>query len=290
MAALDAIEASTAAGSTAANQTAGNTLLTAISSALAGILSVFTKNVQVTGNLTVADPTGNTAGSTVTINTDSIGGLGIKIAGSGVGTILFQGSVDGVTWDNPKVYPISVGAQGVTSTTTIGDFEANPGAFKQFRVCLSALSSGTFSVTFNGTAAIKHVGVKNGNAADLNATVVSAGSVGQDHSANQPALPVVGQPFAAAGPYASYVLIATVPASPSRNNVDIENTSGAQIAVVRDDGTAASGAAPANASVFALGGGSAAGAQGGAWSSQTFKGRLQIYAPSSTAIVSVMVD
>jgi hypothetical protein len=121
-------------------------------------------------------------------------------------------------------------------------------------------------------------------------SVTSAGSTGQDHSPNQPALPNIGTAFGSSGPYANYALIATVPASPTRNNVDIENISGAQIAVVRDDGTASSGAAPANASVFALGGGSAAGAQGGAWSSQTFKGRLQIYAPSSTAIVSVMVD
>jgi hypothetical protein len=120
--------------------------------------------------------------------------------------------------------------------------------------------------------------------------VASAGSAGLDYSANKPALPNVGAAFSAGGPYADYVLIATIPASPSRNNVDIENISGAQIAVVRDDGTAASGTAPNNASVFALGGGSAAGAQGGAWSSTTFKGRLQIYAPAPTAIVSVMVD
>ena len=128
-----------------------------------------------------------------------------------------------------------------------------------------------------------------GGALNTNSTVVSAGSVGSDHSANAPTLPNIGGNFAASGPYASYVLIATVPAG-ARNNVDIENISGAQIAVVRDDGTSGSGAPPNNASVFALGGGSAAGAQGGAWSSTTFKGRLQIYAPSSTAIVTVMVD
>src|SRR5471032_27329 len=64
---LDAIGAIVA---TAGNQTAGNTILSAIVSALAGVLSVYTKNMQVTGNLTVADPTGVAAGSAVTINTD----------------------------------------------------------------------------------------------------------------------------------------------------------------------------------------------------------------------------
>lgn len=115
-------------------------------------------------------------------------------------------------------------------------------------------------------------------------------STGLDFSANKPTLPNVGTAFAASGPYASYVLIETIPASATRANVDIENISGAQIAVVRDDGTAASAAAPNNASVFALAGGSSAGGQGGSWSSTTFKGRLQIYAASSSAIVTVMVD
>jgi hypothetical protein len=318
--ALAAIQTATAAGATAANQVTGNTSLTTlvtahgasgtgitaptggsgmlgwlsgIYQAVLGVLSVYTKNVQATGTLTAADPTGVAAGSTVTINTDSLGALGIKIAGNGVGTVLFQGTIDGTTWDNPKAYPLTVGSAGVQSTTTIGDFEINCAAFKQFRVCLSALTSGTFAVTFNGTASLKHIGVKNGNAVDLQATVVSAGTPGTDFSANAPTIPGVGLAFAATGtyvPYASYVLVATVPASVTRNNVDIENASGGPIAVVRDDGTAIAGATPTNASVFPINGGAAPGSQGGSWSSQTFKGRLQIYAPSSTANVTVMVD
>lgn len=117
-----------------------------------------------------------------------------------------------------------------------------------------------------------------------------AGSTGTDYSGNKPAIPAVGANFGSSGTYANYVLIATVPANSSRFAIEVENTSGVQIAVVRDDGTAASGAAPANASVFALTGGSAIGAQGGSWTSQTFRGRVQVYAPSSTAQVAVMQD
>ncbi len=120
--------------------------------------------------------------------------------------------------------------------------------------------------------------------------IAQSGSIGADHSANQPTLPNIGANFGPTGTYAGYVLIATVAANASRLNIDVENTSGAQIVVVRDDGTAASGSAPNNASVFALAGGSGPGAQGAAWSSQTFKGRLQIYAASSTAQVAVMGD
>ena len=114
-----------------------------------------------------------------------------------------------------------------------------------------------------------------------------AGSTGSNSSANAPTLPNVGAAFGSSGPYANYLLVATLAASTSRASVDVENTSGAQIAVVLDDGTAAAGAAPANASVFALASGSAVGAQGGSWVSQSEKGRVQIYAPASTAQVMV---
>jgi hypothetical protein len=117
--------------------------------------------------------------------------------------------------------------------------------------------------------------------------VTQGGTTGIDYSANKPAIPVIGAAFAASGPYASYVLITTVPALSTRNEIEVQNVSGAQIAVLLDDGTAASSAAPVNASLFSLGGGSASGAQGGAWSSTAFKGRVQVYALSSTAFVEV---
>ena len=121
-------------------------------------------------------------------------------------------------------------------------------------------------------------------------SVASTGSTGLDYSSNKPTLPNVGSNFGTTGLYANYVLLTTVPANPLRNNVDIENISGAQIAIIRDDGTAASGSAPTNASVFSLAAGTASGAQGGSWSSTTFKGRLQIYAANSADVVAVMVD
>lgn len=122
--------------------------------------------------------------------------------------------------------------------------------------------------------------------------VVQSGSTGTDYSANKSTItiPNVGAAFGASGPYANYVLLTTIPASATRANIDIENISGGQIVLVRDDGTAAAASAPNNASAFALAGGAGVGSQGGSWSSATFKGRLQIYAPSSSAIVSVMVD
>ena len=117
-----------------------------------------------------------------------------------------------------------------------------------------------------------------------------AGSTGRDYSANAPTLPAVGSGFAASGPYASYVLIATRAANPARCSIDVENNSGSQIVVVRDDGTAANGVTPVNASVFPLAAGVGAGSQGGSWQSSTFKGRVQVYAASSAAQVAIFED
>ena len=121
-------------------------------------------------------------------------------------------------------------------------------------------------------------------------SVAQGGTLGRDFSANAPTPPNIGANFGATGVYANYLLIATVPASATRFNIDVENVSGAQIVVMRDDGTALSGASPGNASVFALAPGSTVGAQGGSYASQTFKGRLQIYAPSVSAQVAIFAD
>ncbi len=124
----------------------------------------------------------------------------------------------------------------------------------------------------------------------LPVSLAAVGSTGLDFSANPPALPLVGNGFGASGPYANYVLIRTIPASASRSNLDIENNSGTQIAILRDDGTASIGAAANAASVFALAGGAGIGSQGGSWSTSSFKGRVQVFAPMATAQVAIFQD
>lgn len=158
------------------------------------------------------------------------------------------------------------------ATLIQGQYIASPPSLSDgFRQFLLLDANGNIKVTLTGSS--------------------GAGSTGQDVSgSNKPTIPNVGAAFAGSGPYASYVLITTVAASSSRVSIDVENNSGAQIVIVRDDGTAATSAPPANASVFPIGGGSGVGSQGGSWISTTFKGRVQIYAPSSAAQVSVMVD
>lgn len=109
----------------------------------------------------------------------------------------------------------------------------------------------------------------------------------KDFSANPPNLPNVGADFGGTGVYANFHLLKTVPQNFLRKNISIENNSGERIAVLIDDGTANAGAAPQNASIFALDAGAAAGAQGGNWQSWFEKGRIQIYGPTSTDQVMV---
>jgi hypothetical protein len=123
--------------------------------------------------------------------------------------------------------------------------------------------------------------------------LITAGSTGFDWSVNKPAPPNIGANFGGTGPYANYVLVQTVSANVSRNAIDCENDTGAQIVIERDDGTAANGAAPINATIFALAGGAAAAQQGGGWSSTTFRGRIQVFAPqalTSGAYLACMED
>lgn len=118
----------------------------------------------------------------------------------------------------------------------------------------------------------------------------AGGSVGVDYSANQPTLPVVGAAFAGSGPYASWVLVKTIPANAGRSNIEVQNMSGTPIALLRDDGVATAGSAPANASIWTLNPKVVAGPAGGEWKSRTFRGRLQIYAASSGAVVAAFID
>lgn len=125
------------------------------------------------------------------------------------------------------------------------------------------------------------------------ASTTPHGTTGVDFSANAPSLPNVGANFGASGPYANYVLVKTIPANPFRVSVEVANLTGSSIAVIRDDGTAGSGAAPTHASIFALAGGAGPGQQGGGWTSSTFKGRLQLFTPAAltgSAFITTMED
>ena len=222
---------------------------------------------------TVADAAYSGSGSSSLIA--ALKGIYAKLAGTLTASISGSVAVTGTFWQATQpVSLVSIPALAA-GANTIGNVNQTAGT-----AGFSKISDGT-----NGPAAVKPASTA--TAATDPALAVSlspnAGSTGRDYSAGTPTLPAIGANFGTSGPYANYYLTATIAAG-ARFNVDVENVSGSQIAVLRDDGTAAAGAAPANASVFALGGGSGVGSQGGSYTSSTFKGRLQVYSPITTAI------
>lgn len=118
----------------------------------------------------------------------------------------------------------------------------------------------------------------------------TGGSAGADFSANAPSWPVVGSNFSASGIYASWFLLKTVAANPSRLRITVDNMDAAPILVIRDDGTATSGNALVNATGFTLNPKTGTGPEGGHYESPTFRGRLQIYGASSSQSVAISTD
>ncbi len=97
---------------------------------------------------------------------------------------------------------------------------------------------------------------------------------------NQGGAPADYSVNAAAVPMSGFVLLATIPASATRAAVEVQNQSAGAIQVIRDDGSATAG----TVSSILLAGGTAAGTQGGGWSSTTFKGRVLIYGASGSQV------
>jgi hypothetical protein len=101
-------------------------------------------------------------------------------------------------------------------------------------------------------------------------------------------LPAIGANFAASGPYASYVLLGTVPADGARMELSAQNHSTSVAVLILDDGSTASGSVPpaGKATTVALSAAAVAGGPGGVFADK-FQGRVQVYGALSTSQVAV---
>jgi hypothetical protein len=101
-------------------------------------------------------------------------------------------------------------------------------------------------------------------------------------------LPAIGANFAASGPYASYVLLGTVPADGARMEVSAQNLSTAVALLILDDGSTAVGSVPAagKATTMSLSAAPVAGGVGGIFADK-FQGRVQVYGALSTSQIAV---
>lgn len=87
-----------------------------------------------------------------------------------------------------------------------------------------------------------------------------------DNSANQPSFPPAG-----------YTLMATVNPAPNRQNITVQNQSTDSIQVWRDKDCAGT-----QLSEIVLAPAASGGAQGAAWTSDSFKACIRVYAPTNT--------
>lgn len=180
-----------------------------------------------------------------------------------------------------------------TSATTANPVQGVTGGVPM--PIMGSVTTPTMPATSPGTSATLANPVQ-GVTGGVPMPVMGSGSAGLDFSSNQASLPAtvgatVGtSTYGGSGPFAAYILVASAPAAPGRASLEVDNITGASIVCVRSDGTAAAGSAPVNASWFVLGGGVSPNSQGGSWSSQTFRGRLQCWAASAAALPSLYQD
>lgn len=90
----------------------------------------------------------------------------------------------------------------------------------------------------------------------------------RDFSANPATIPMSG-----------FVLLSTANINADRIGVEVQNQSAATIQVVLDDGHDSTGS-----DVTILLQGAGAGAQGGGWSSTTFRGRVRLYGAAGAQV------
>lgn len=89
---------------------------------------------------------------TVEINTAAVGSLGVQITSTWTGTIVFEATVDDVTWNS-----ITADPGAITSTTANGSWTIACAGQSKVRVRASAWTSGSASVTLNGSTATSTV-------------------------------------------------------------------------------------------------------------------------------------
>jgi hypothetical protein len=140
-------------------------------------------HVDASGNLyvnaTITPPSDNTAtgsitsNQTVTVSTAGTSALMVQVTGTWTGTLTFQASIDGTTWESFNLYPVLPdGTPSTSSTTANGFWQAPVGGFQSFRVLGNTVLTGSASIWLTAGQGQYSVEVVSPVAANFNATVV----------------------------------------------------------------------------------------------------------------------
>ena len=304
---LQAIASATAAGPTAANQGAANTLLTQMVALLqqTAAETLWTDN---TGAyfIRVDNPTGG-APTWKTINgvasaapgagakpaadrtapvTDKTAYQAIAAAGTTIAagdfidhfvtTDSVTGAIVGQFWLNSTQGAVLAAAPATSNLAALSLLPQGAATLAEQQAIASVLQE--ILTALGTTLSVKDASV-----------VAALGSPAQDATVAKlinPGSAGAGD-FSGSPPSAASVqamaLLQTIPANPGRLCVEVQNQSTSVLTVVRDDGTSNTGLGN-NATVWLLNSydGATTGMGGGSWSSRTFKGRVRIYGAAGT--------
>jgi len=120
-----------------------------------------------------------TVGSTVSILTGYTGSVGIHLGSvSATGqTIVFEETIDGVTWTAVNVSTVGTSSSSVSKATGVGDFQVASCSWLQFRVRLTAITGGVVPVTLVGTSGSTSSGSSGGGGGSGSVTVTNTVNV-----------------------------------------------------------------------------------------------------------------
>lgn len=139
---------------------------------IGGVTQSGTWNVGVTGNVEITNDAGNAipvnqAGVTATgslgalnatqaLSLTGASGWAIDVRGTFVGTITFQGTIDGTNWFSISVVPAGGGVNvaAVTTTTAVGAWVGSANGMQQVRANMTAYTSGSATIVLRAMQAV----------------------------------------------------------------------------------------------------------------------------------------
>ena len=113
--------------------------------------------------MTQADRTASgsiTSTQTVSINSQGTSAVNILVTGTWTGTLTFEGSVDGSTWNT---LPATNVVTNVISTTTTanGTFEVSSGGYQSVRIRGNSVATGTATIAIDAGVGVQNVALSN---------------------------------------------------------------------------------------------------------------------------------
>jgi hypothetical protein len=113
--------------------------------------------------MTQADRTASgsiTSTQTVSINSQGTSAVNILVTGTWTGTLTFEGSVDGSTWNT---LPATNAVTNVisTTTTTNGTFEVSSGGYQNVRIRGNSVATGTATIAIDAGVGVQNVTLSN---------------------------------------------------------------------------------------------------------------------------------